>query len=36
MYLRSTAWLIPFVVFVVIELYTAFRIPARIKKEKGE
>ena len=36
MYLRSTAWLIPFVVFVVIELYTAFRIPAQIKKEKGE
>ena len=33
MYLRSTAWLIPFVVFVVIELYTAFRIPAQIKKE---
>ena len=35
-YLRPTAWLIPFVVFVVIELYTAFRIPSQIKKEKGE
>jgi hypothetical protein len=35
MYLRPTAWLIPFVVFVVAEVYTAFRIPAQIKKEKG-
>lgn len=35
MYLRSTAWLIPFMVFVVLEVYTAFRIPAQIKKEKG-
>lgn len=35
-YLRPTAWLIPFVVFVVLEIYTAFRIPAQIKKEKGE
>lgn len=36
MYLRPTAWLIPFVVFVVMEVYTAFRIPAQIRKEKGE
>ena len=35
-YLRPTAWLIPFVVFVVLEVYTAFRIPAQIKKDKGE
>ena len=28
MYVGQTAWLIPFVFFVVIELYTAFRISA--------
>lgn len=27
-YLQKTTWLIPFIVFVVIETYTAFRIPA--------
>lgn len=26
-YLGRSAWLIPFMVFVVIELYTAFRLP---------
>ena len=35
-YMRPTAWLIPFVAFVVVELYTAFRLPAQIKEEKGE
>lgn len=35
-YVRPSAWLIPFVVFVVIELYTAFRIPQQIKKEEGK
>lgn len=34
-YVRPSAWLITFVIFVVIELYTAFRIPSQIKKEKG-
>ena len=34
MYLRPSAWLITFVIFVVIEVYTAFRIPNQIKKEK--
>lgn len=29
-----TAWILPFVIFVVFELYTAFRIPAEEKKEK--
>lgn len=33
-YLRPSAWLLPFFVFVVIEVYTAFRIPSQIKKEK--
>ena len=28
-----TAWLIPFIVFTVTELYTAFRIPSELKKE---
>lgn len=28
-----TGWLVPFVVFVVFETYTAFRIPAEMKKE---
>ncbi len=35
MYLRPSVWLVPFVVFVVIELYTAFRLPQQIKKEQG-
>ncbi len=34
MYVRQSVWLIPFVVFVVIELYTAFRLPQQIKKEQ--
>jgi hypothetical protein len=29
----STAWLVPFMIFAVIEVYTAFRIPAELKKE---
>ncbi len=33
-YVRPSVWLIPFVVFVVIELYTAFRLPQQIKKEQ--
>ena len=28
-----TAWLIPFIIFTVVELYTAFRIPSELKKE---
>ncbi len=35
-YLRPSVWLIPFLVFVVIELYTAFRIPHQIKKESQQ
>lgn len=31
MYITRAFWLIPFVAFVVIELYTAFRIPAEEK-----
>ena len=30
----ASAWLMPFMIFVVIELYTAFRIPAELKKEE--
>jgi len=30
----ASAWLLPFFIFVVIELYTAFRIPSELKKEK--
>jgi hypothetical protein len=29
----ASAWLLPFFIFVVIELYTAFRIPSELKKE---
>ncbi len=34
--LRATkaAWFLPFLIFVVIELYTAFRIPAQTNKER--
>ena len=35
-YLRTSVWLIPFVVFVVIELYTAFRIPVVEKNEQNK
>ena len=28
----ASAWLLPFFIFVVIELYTAFRIPSELKK----
>lgn len=28
LYLRRISWLLPFIVFTVIELYSAFRIPA--------
>jgi len=28
-----SAWLLPFMIFVIIELYTAFRIPSELKKE---
>ena len=35
-YFRRINWLIPFIVFTVIELYTAFRIPAvEAKSAKG-
>lgn len=34
-YLRPSVWLIPFVVFVVLELYTAFRISSIEKKREG-
>lgn len=30
----KAAWFLPFLIFVVIELYTAFRIPAQTKKEE--
>jgi len=33
-YYRSSLWLMPFSIFVVFELYTAFRIPAMEKKLK--
>ena len=29
----ASAWLLPFFIFVVIELYTAFRIPSELKKQ---
>lgn len=29
-----TGWLVPFIVFVVVETYTAFRIPSELKKEQ--
>lgn len=32
-YFSPSFWLIPFVVFVIIELYTSFRIPAEEKKD---
>lgn len=32
-YLRPSVWLVPFVVFVVIEVYTAFRIPVAEQKQ---
>ena len=28
-----TAWLIPFIIFTVVELYSAFRIPSELKKK---
>ncbi len=28
-----SAWLIPFIVFTIVELYSAFRIPSELKKE---
>jgi len=31
-YLTKSAWLVPFVVFVIIEVYTAFRLPVVLKK----
>ena len=31
-YIRRSFWLLPFIVFVVFEAYTAFRIPAIEKK----
>jgi len=31
-----TAWLLPFVVFVAIELYTAIRIPSQHNKEQEQ
>jgi len=30
-YLRPSLWLVPFVIFAVLEIYTAFRIPAEEK-----
>jgi len=33
-YFTPSFWLIPFVVFVIIELYTSFRIPAEEKNVK--
>ena len=34
-YLRPSVWLIPFVVFVIIEVYTAFRIPVAEKNNEN-
>ena len=31
-YLTKFAWFIPFLVFVIIEVYTAFRLPSALKK----
>ena len=31
-YMRRSMWLVPFIAFVVIEVYTAFRLPAATKK----
>ena len=31
-YLTKSAWLVPFIVFVIIEVYTAFRLPSALKK----
>lgn len=31
----KSAWLLPFVIFVVLEVYTTFRIPSVLKKEQG-
>lgn len=31
-YMRKSMWLVPFIAFVVIEAYTAFRLPAAEKK----
>ena len=33
-YLRTSSWILPFVLFAVFETYTAFRIPAEEKKLK--
>lgn len=31
-YMRRSMWLVPFIAFVIIEVYTAFRLPAAEKK----
>ena len=31
-YMRRSMWLVPFIAFVVIEVYTAFRLPVATKK----
>ena len=31
-YMRRSMWLVPFIAFVVIEVYTAFRLPTAEKK----
>lgn len=31
-YLTKFAWFIPFLIFVIIEVYTAFRLPSALKK----
>lgn len=33
-YLRKSSWLLPFIVFTVIELYTAFRLPSLEEKSR--
>ena len=33
-YMRQSMWLVPFIAFVIIEVYTAFRLPAAEKKTK--
>ena len=33
-FLRPATWLLPFIIFVLLELYTAFRLPAAMKATK--
>ena len=35
-YMRHNEWLIVMLIAAILELYTAFRIPAELKKEEGK